>query len=94
MLSKTNLKELDIIIPENIDSKIYLSILNNNLILNLSEIEINDLRNNLMIFSKYLIDIQHYCFHSKIKGLTKLLAKLLTRIWWIYHNSSFIIINS
>jgi superfamily II RNA helicase len=86
-----NLKELDIIIPQYIDNKIFLSIQGNNLIsLNLSEIEINNLREELMIFSKYLINIQHYCFHSKFKGITKLLAKLLTRIWWIYHNSSFI----
>ena len=47
-----------------------------------------ELRNNLFNFGHKIKLIQHYSFHSKLKNLTKLLGKLLTRIWWIYHSSS------
>jgi len=50
----------------------------------------NNLRENLIQYGNLLKIIQHYCYHSKITGVAKLLAKLLTRIWWIYHNSSVI----
>ncbi len=80
---KQKLKELDIIIPDNISNKIFVSIQNNKLIE-----ETDKLRNDLSIFSEKIKNIQHYCFHSKIVGLTKLLGKLLTRIWWIHHTSS------
>ena len=41
-----------------------------------------------MDFGEKVKNIQHYCFHSKHTSLSKLLGKLLTRIWWIYHLSS------
>jgi hypothetical protein len=41
-----------------------------------------------MEFGEKIKAIQHYCFHAKITGLSKIIGKLLTRIWWIYHMSS------
>jgi hypothetical protein len=84
------LYDLDIIIPDNIDNKLFLSIQNNSILNNISEIERNDLRNELIEFSNLIKIIQHYCFHIKLTGVAKLLAKLLTRIWWIYHTSSIL----
>jgi hypothetical protein len=84
------LNDIDIIIPKNIDNKLFLSIQNNCLLNNISDIEKNELRNELIEFSNIIKIIQHYCFHIKIIGVAKLLAKLLTRIWWIYHTSSIL----
>ena len=53
-----------------------------------SDIETDELRKRLMQFGDTIKNLQHYCYHTKIVGLTKLLGKLLTRIWWIYHNTS------
>jgi hypothetical protein len=84
------LKNLGIIISQNIDSKIWISIRNNCLV----DIKDDILRQELFDFSTKLKSIQHYCYHTKQVNLTKLLGKLLTRIWWIYHTSSPIIRNS
>jgi ribosomal protein L9 len=84
------LYNLDIILSKNIDNKLFLSIQNNSLINNISDIEKNNLRNELIDFSNTIKIIQHYCFHIKITGVAKILAKLLTRIWWIYHTSSIL----
>jgi hypothetical protein len=81
-------EDLQIEIPNNIDNKLLLSIKNNKLVKTPYEDETNELRQRLLELSKTLIIIQHYCFHSKILGLSRLLGKLLTRIWWIYHTSS------
>ena len=86
----SELNNLDIIISKNIDNKLFLSIQNNCLLNNSCDIEKNNLRNELMDFSNTIKIIQHYCFHIKITGVAKLLAKLLTRIWWIYHTSSIL----
>lgn len=67
-----------------IDGKIWLSIRNNSLV----EMNNDILRQELFDFSTKLKAIQHYCYHTKQVNLTKLLGKLLTRIWWIYHSSS------
>jgi hypothetical protein len=83
-----NLKEIDIIVPKNVDNRLYLSILHNRLADCDDDNMIEILRNRLYDFSKVLKVIQHYCFHSNITGLTKLLGKLLTRLWWIHHTSS------
>jgi len=71
-------------INNNIDGRIWLSIRNNSLY----DINDNTLRENLFNFSTKLKPLQHYMYHTKQINLTKLLAKLLTRIWWIYHTSS------
>ena len=67
----------------NIDKQLFLSIQHN--VLYKSD---NKLRDKLMIFGNMIRHLQHYCYHTKIVGLAKLLGKLLTRIWWIYHTSS------
>lgn len=79
-----NLQEQNINISEFIDNKIWQSIKKNVLIENNNEI----LREKLFDFSIKIKIIQHYCFHNKYVNLTRLLGKLLTRIWWIYHGSS------
>ena len=76
-------EDIQIDIPAMIDNSIFQSIQINNLDHNL-----NDVRQRLLEFSKKLTIIQHFCFQTKIVGLCKLMAKLLTRIWWIYHSSS------
>merc|ERR1711871_225417 len=79
---------LGIDIPERIDSKIYLSITKNKLINLGSEVKNDQLRNRLFEFSEKIKNMQHYFFHSRMITVTRLLGKLLTRIWWIYHTSS------
>lgn len=71
-------------IDKNIDNKLWISIRNNNLV----EIDSDELRQELFDFNTKIKAIQHYCFHNNYTILAKLLAKLLTRIWWIYHTSS------
>ncbi len=80
---KPKLIELNIIIPNNISNKLFISIQNNKLIE-----ETDKLRNDLTELSDKIKNIQHYCYHTKNVGLTKILGKLLTRIWWIHHTSS------
>lgn len=78
------LENLQIDIPNMIDNKLFQSI-QQNVIVNTDD---NELRQQLFEFGDKIKNIQHFCFHSKITGLSKLLGKLLTRIWWIYHCSS------
>jgi len=74
----------NISIPISIDGRIWISIRNNSLV----DFKDNQLRQEIFNFSIKLKSIQHYCYHTKQINLTKLLGKLLTRIWWIYHCSS------
>jgi hypothetical protein len=78
------LDELQINVSSNIDKSLFESI-QYNVLYNRSDTK---LRKQLMDFGTVVKHIQHYCFHTKIVGLAKLLGKLLTRIWWIYHTSS------
>ena len=88
----SELNDLDIIIPDYIDSKLYLSI-QRNLLFDCENIDLTDeLRSKLYNFGIKIIYIQNYCYQEKYVGLCKLLSKLVTRIWWIYHNSSPIMI--
>jgi hypothetical protein len=82
------LNELQIDIPKMIDNKLFLSIQQNLLVKLKSFDEMDILRNELMEFGYKIKAIQHYCYHSKITGLSKIMGKLLTRIWWVYHMSS------
>lgn len=90
-INYTEIKDLliskNIKINNNIDACVWLSIKNNCLI------DMNDdiLRQELFNFSTKIKAIQHYCFHNNFVVVTKLLAKLLTRMWWIYHSSSPVI---
>ena len=79
---------LGIPIPEKIDSKVYETIVFNKLLALKTEKETDDLRNDLFKFSEKIRHIQHFFFHTKQVTLARLLGKLLTRIWWIYHTSS------
>jgi hypothetical protein len=81
------INKLDIQYPTNIDGSIWLTIKRNTLI----ELDNPELRQRLFDFNIKIKAIQHYCYHTKYVTLTKLLGKLLTRIWWIYHTSSPII---
>ena len=84
---KNLLKNKNIIINDNINCKIWISI-RNNLLVNLDD---EQLRQDLFNYNIKIRLIQHYFFHTKQVTLAKLLAKLLTRIWWIYHSSSPVI---
>ena len=77
------LDNLQIDVPTNIDKQVFLSIQYNVLYTKNAK-----LRQDLFNFGNTIRHLQHYYFHSKIIGLAKLLGKLLTRIWWIYHLSS------
>lgn len=83
-----DLEEKQLDIPQMIDNQVFISIQQNCLIKDLSDDATEKLRNRLYKFAEKIIDIQHYTFHSNIVGLAKMLGKLLTRIWWIYHTSS------
>jgi hypothetical protein len=83
-----DLEELQITIPKNIDNRIWESIRLNRLIRTTTEKEADELRERLFNFSEKIITIQHYFFETKGGTIARLLAKLLTRIWWIYHKSS------
>lgn len=82
------LEELQIDIPEKIDNRVYQSIQHNCIVKLDSEDDIEELRTDLINFKNKVIIIQHFCFYSKIRGVCKIMSKLLTRIWWIYHMSS------
>lgn len=86
----TELNNYNIVVPIYIDGKIWLSIRNNRLL----DLKDNILRQRLFDFSTKIKSLQHYCYHIKHINLTKLLGKLLTRIWWIYHSSSPILLSS
>lgn len=75
-------------IPKLIDNRLFMSIRQNSIIKSASEDETDVLRHELLEFGEKIKNIQHYCFHKNIAGLSRILGKLLTRIWWIYHTSS------
>jgi superfamily II DNA or RNA helicase len=81
IIDEMNNLQLDI--SNNVDKQLFLSI-QHNVLFNNNPI----LRERLMYFGTIIRHLQHYCYHSKIVSLCKLLGKLLTRIWWIYHTSS------
>ncbi len=82
------IEQCQIDIPKLIDNRMFMSIRQNSIIKSASEDETDELRHNLLEFGEKIKNIQHYCFHKNIAGLSRILGKLLTRIWWIYHTSS------
>lgn len=82
------LEHCQIDIPKLIDNRLFMSIRQNSIIKSASEDETDMLRHELLEFGEKIKNIQHYCFHKNIAGLSRILGKLLTRIWWIYHTSS------
>jgi len=85
---KNACENLGIDIPENICSKVFESITHNRLIDQPNESMTDKLRDQLFKFGGKVKHIQHYFFHTKQITITRLVGKLLTRIWWIYHTSS------
>jgi superfamily II DNA or RNA helicase len=81
------LEELQIDVLPQVDKRLYYSIQQNS-IYDDSEEETDKLRARLLEFGEKLRYIQHYFYHSKIVGMSKIMGKLFTRIWWIYHTSS------
>ena len=81
------LRDLELDVPENIDGSVFQSIRNNTLYKSKESTKIV-IRNNLNNFGKQIKIIQHFCFHSKLTNLARLLGKLCTRIFWINHCSS------
>jgi hypothetical protein len=82
------INELQIELPKMIDKRIFQSIQQNSIVKLQSEDATDELRHNLLEFGEKIKNIQHFCFHSDIIGLSRIIGKLLTRIWWIYHTSS------
>ena len=83
----TYLEELELEVPRYVDKNLFTYIQQNKLKLdNISEM--NQERNRLISFCKKVIIIQHYFYYTKEVTITRLMSKLLTRCWWIYHNSS------
>lgn len=82
------LEELQLDVPKNVDNEIFLSIQRNKVVDKEIDNEMDDLRNRLIDFYDKINAIQHFCFHSKLTNITRLLGKLLTRINWIYLDSS------
>ncbi len=72
----------------NIDSKVFECIRLNSIIPTENGYEKSKLRERLMNFGEKIRNIQHYFYHCREQPITRLLSKLLTRIWWIYHSSS------
>lgn len=86
--SKFNIKELmnkvNLNIPHNIDRRIFDCIRANKLLYEKDYY----LREEIIQFSENLKHIQHYFYHNNEINITRLIGKLLTRMWWIYHSSS------
>lgn len=86
--SKFNIKELmnkvNLNVPNNIDRRIFDCIRANKLLFEKDYY----LREEIIKFSENLKHIQHYFYHNNEINITRLIGKLLTRIWWIYHSSS------
>jgi hypothetical protein len=85
---KTYVRNLGVDLPEKIDGKLYYSIVKNKLMDLGSEYLNDNLRNQLEEFRKKLTCLQNYLFYKGHVTVTRLLGKLLTRLWWIYHTSS------
>jgi hypothetical protein len=84
----SQITDLQIDLPNMIDNRLFMSIRQNLLVKLQTEDATDELRHRLSDLSDKIKHIQHFCFHSKIRGLSRILGKLLTRIWWIYHSSS------
>lgn len=79
---------LELSVPEYVDNRMLKCICENRLINQGTTKKTAEIRERILEFGEMLMCIQHYFFHSKQVSITRLLGKLLTRIWWIYHLSS------
>lgn len=83
-----HLESIALDVPEFVDSKVYECIRLNSMLKLDSKKDIHELRERLLEFGNQIKIIQHYFFHLKEVNITRMVGKLLTRIWWIYHTSS------
>jgi hypothetical protein len=81
------LEEKELTVPSKINSDVFMSIKNNKLIKTTDKRSVI-IRSDLNNFGKIVKIIQHFCYHSKLVTLARLLAKLCTRIYWVSHTSS------
>ena len=86
------MEDLELETMENIDGRVWFSIKNNKLFKCTTEKEADTIHQRLFEFGNRVKAIQHFYFHNKITNISRLLGKLLTRIWWIYHTSSQLMI--
>ena len=82
-----DLDKLCLSVPSDIDGRLY-NIIRMNCLTKLNYSDINLLREQVMEMGENIRHIQHYFYYMKEVSLTRLLGKLLTRIWWVYHLSS------
>ncbi len=80
--------KLDLSVPSRVDSRVFESIQQNSMSSSYSTKEKSVIRYRLFKFGMKIETIQHYFFFSEEVVLARLLSKMLTRIWWIYHMSS------
>jgi len=85
---RANFETLGLDIPEKIDSRVYEVVRMNSFIETDGPHDKGSLRSELFDFCMVLRNIQHYFFHSKEETIAKMIAKLMTRVWWNYHLSS------
>lgn len=81
---KKMMNDINLIVPYTIDKRVFECIRANKLLYE----EDYYLREQIMEFSENIKHIQHYFYHNNEVNITRLIGKLLTRIWWIYHSSS------
>ena len=80
-------EQLGLDVPAKIDSQIYESIRRNSII-DIPSKEKSILRQRLFEFGEKIKILQHYYNFSNELILNRVLSKLMTRMWWIYHMSS------
>ena len=80
-------EQLGLDVPKKIDSQLYESIRRNSII-DIPSKEKSILRERLFEFGEKIKILQHYFHFSNEIILNRLLSKLMTRMWWIYHMSS------
>lgn len=85
---RDNFETLGLDIPERIDGRVYEIIRQNSFIAIANSTEKQQLRDEIFDFGMMLQNIQHYFYNSKDIIIAKLIAKLMTRVWWNYHLSS------
>lgn len=81
---KNTMNKINLIVPDKIDRRIFDCIRANKLLFEKDYY----LREEIILFSENIKHLQHYFYHNKEIIITRLIGKLLTRLWWIYHTSS------
>jgi hypothetical protein len=82
------MEELGLEVPTNVDGRVFQSIKMIKLVGYSNEEEYNKLRDDFFDFGLKVKILQNFCYQAKMLNLSIVLAKLLTRIWRRFHNSS------